>query len=518
MQAALSQDAARTENIPKKSYGQALKSSALIGASSLMEIGFRIVRAKSIAILVGPAGTGLLGIYSSIAELARNLCGMGLNTSGVRQIAEAAGSGDAQRISCTAITLKRLAFFTGALGALLLFLFSGLISQITFGNANYAGAIALLAIVLFCSEISEAQAALVQGMRRIPDLARITVWGAAAGTVLTVGIIYYFRENGLVPSLVAVAVTGLVASWWFARKIEIKPVSMTLHLLKRESSALLKLGAVFMASGFMLMCSAYLVRLIVLRKIGVDAAGFFQAAWALGGIYTAFIMRAMAADFFPRLTAVADDNAECNRLSNEQAEVVLLLACPGIIATLVLAPIAIGIFYSKQFAPATEILQWICLGMLLRLASWSIGFIMLAKGARKSFFWSEFFSNAALVGFVWSGVSFFGLNGVGIGFFAMNFIYAIAIYLIIRQLSGFRWSAANRRLGLVFAPLVAAAFLAFNFLPRLFAMIFGCGIIIFAGVYSLKELHKLIPADRLPQMTQKAFKLFGMTSEKSRLQ
>ena len=77
--------------------------------------------------------------------------------------------------------------------------------------------------------------------------------------------------------------------------------------------------------------TAYLMRIIMLRKFEpLTAAGCYQAAWGLGGYYVGFILQAMGADFYPRLTAVASDHVECNRLVNEQAEVGLLLAGPGV--------------------------------------------------------------------------------------------------------------------------------------------------------------------------------------------
>ena len=59
----------------------------------------------------------------------------------------------------------------------------------------------------------------------------------------------------------------------------------------------------------------------------------------------------MGADFYPRLTAIANRNEDCNRLVNEQAEIGLLMAGPGILATLTLAPIVITVFYRGDFAP-----------------------------------------------------------------------------------------------------------------------------------------------------------------------
>ena len=54
-----------------------------------------------------------------------------------------------------------------------------------------------------------------------------------------------------------------------------------------------------MASGFLTMGAAYAVRTMVLRIVGVEAAGFYQSAWALGGLYVGIILQAMGADFYP---------------------------------------------------------------------------------------------------------------------------------------------------------------------------------------------------------------------------
>ena len=44
----------------RKSYGQILKSSALIGGSTAFNMLFSIVRTKAMAVLLGPTGVGLL--------------------------------------------------------------------------------------------------------------------------------------------------------------------------------------------------------------------------------------------------------------------------------------------------------------------------------------------------------------------------------------------------------------------------------------------------------------------------
>jgi PST family polysaccharide transporter len=60
-----------TEQAPAESssYGQILKSSALVGGAQIFNLLLGMVRTKFAATLIGPAGVGLIGNYSAIQGL-----------------------------------------------------------------------------------------------------------------------------------------------------------------------------------------------------------------------------------------------------------------------------------------------------------------------------------------------------------------------------------------------------------------------------------------------------------------
>lgn len=153
------------------SYGQILKSTTLVGGSQVINILLGIIRTKFLAVLLGPAGIGLMGLFTAVTGIMGAVSSMGIGASGVRQIAEAAGTGDEIRIGRTIVTLRRSAIVLGLLGMLLMITFCAPISRFTFGSAEYGWPIALLSVTIFLSAVSGGQTALVQGMRRIADLA-----------------------------------------------------------------------------------------------------------------------------------------------------------------------------------------------------------------------------------------------------------------------------------------------------------------------------------------------------------
>jgi PST family polysaccharide transporter len=239
---------ARESDEQKGSYGQILKSSALVGGAQVANVATGILRTKAMALLLGPAGFGLFGLYGSIAGLAQNIAGMGINSSGVRQIADAVGSGDNARVAHTTAVLKWTSAILGLLGTLALVGLSRQVSTLTFGNPERAGAVSLLSITVFLSLVAGGQTALIQGMRRISDLAKMNVLGAFFGVCTSVPLVYFFREKGVVPSLIAVAAMTILTSWWYSRKIEVPSAAISFSDVPKEASALLKLGSAFMAS------------------------------------------------------------------------------------------------------------------------------------------------------------------------------------------------------------------------------------------------------------------------------
>lgn len=498
-----------------RTYGQILKSSAIIGGSSVVKIAVGIIRTKAMALLLGPAGFGLFGLYGSILNLFQTLAGMGVESSGVRQIAEAVGSGDTERIAQTTIVLRRTSVFLGLLGAGLLVTLSRQVSILTFGSDSHATVVRLLAIAVFFQLVSGGQGALIQGMRRIADLAKLGVWGALFGTLISIPVVYFFREKGVVPSLICVAGMLLFTSWWYGRELRFQPAFLTRAQILHEAGELLKLGFAFMSSGLMTMGVAYAVRILVLRKVGYEGTGLYQSAWTLGGLYVGFILQAMGADFYPRLTAAANDNILCNRLVNEQTQVGLLLAGPGVIATLTFAPIVIALFYSAKFGAAVAVLRWICLGTMMQVITWPMGFIIVAKAEQVLFFACELAWTVVSLALAWSCVSVFGLNGAGIAFFGSYVFHLFLIYPIVHRLSGFRWSTANKRSGLLFLSLISLVFCGFNLLPLVYAAGIGILAVLSTGAYSLRALSKLIPLHEIPYPVRKVLIGFGLVPKGS---
>ncbi len=467
-----------------------------MGGSSVITTIIGIVRTKFLAVILGPYGVGLSGIYQSTNFLISTVSGMGIGESGIRQIAEASGTGDNALISRTALCIRRAALLSGIAGSLLMLFMCGYLSRLTFGDSSHSFDFEVLSAAIFLGAVSDGQTALIRGMRRIPDLAKLGILGAFWGTVLSIPVIYFVGEKGIAAYLIIVAATGIIASWWYSRKIDAGGEKISWSGSFAEARPLLRLGVAFMLGSLIIVGSQYLLRVIIIRRGGLGAAGLYQASTTLSSVYVGVILNAMMTDYYPRLTSSINDTEETNSLVNKQIEVGLLLAGPIILAMVTFAPIVIAAFYSSKFMPAVYILRWQILGVLLSVVTWPMGFMLRAKGEGRLFFWTELAAKGMLLILAWAGITYYGLSGIGMAYFGMNLFYGILISLIIRKNNGFSFSTRNIQLLSFFFLLTVVVFAISVFLSWT-ALVINIIISLAAGLFSLKTLFvniEMMPA------------------------
>ena len=373
----------------KSSYAQILKASSIMGGAAGINLLLGMLRVKFAAVLIGTTGVGLISSFGALQGLVGTLAGLGIQSSAVREIAAAVGKGDDQAVGRAVLALRRVCWLTGLIGMAAMMLLAPLLSQLTFGHRDYTLDIAALGVIILFGNLSGGQMALIQGMRRIGDMARANIYGAAAGTAAAIGFYAALGLRGIIPTLLAVSAIQLALSFHFARRVPVPKVSLTWRQTFAEASGMVRLGLVMMWNGLMGSAVAYLTVTLIAQHEGTQAVGLYSAAFALSGMFVNFVLGAMGADYYPRLTGVASDKPAMVRMVNEQTEIGLLLALPGLLATMALAPWILQIFYTREFLGAVELLQWFILGCLGRVISWPLGFVMLALGKGRWFLLTE---------------------------------------------------------------------------------------------------------------------------------
>ena len=400
----------------QSSYRQIMKATSLFGGVQVFNIVISIIKSKAIAVLLGPAGMGINGLLMSAIGLISTLTNFRLGNSAVKDIAEAHTVGNQDQIAKVIGVLRRLVWITGLLGALVTLILSPWLSELTFGNTDYTTAFILLSVTLLLNQLSSGQLVLLQGMRQLNYLAKANMLGAIMGLVVSVPIYYFYSIDGIVPTMILSSIFSLIISWFFSNKIKIKDVSISRKDILVEGKGMLQLGFMLSLTSLMTAGESFIVRSYISNTGSLDDVGLYTAGFAIIGTYVGLIFAAMGTDYFPRLSEVAHNNNETKLLVIQQSEIALLILAPILTVFLIFINWVVIILYSVKFTPVNEMIHWAALGMYFKVVSWCIGYIFLAKGASKTFFWSEFLGNSYLLIFNILGYKFFGLEGMGISF------------------------------------------------------------------------------------------------------
>ena len=474
----------------QSSYRQIMKATSLFGGVQAFNILISIVRSKFVAVLLGPAGMGIMGLLNSTINLIGGITNFGLGTSAIKDISAANFTGNNQRIALIVTVLKRLVWITGILGMFVTLILSPWLSQLTFGNKNYTIAFIWISVTLLLSQLSSGQMVILQGMRKLKQLAKANLLGSSLGLITTLPLYYFWHIDGIVPAIIASSVVSLVLAWLFGRKVSIEPVEVTQKQTLTEGKNMLQMGFLISLSGIMGVGASYVLSIFISHNGGVSQVGLYNAGFAIINTYVALIFNAMATDYYPRLSAVGHDNKLCQQAINQQAEIALLILAPILIVFFVFINWVVILLYSKQFLPVNTMIYWAALGMFFKAASWSIAFIFLAKGTSKLFFWNELIANLYTLGLNVLGYHSWGLTGLGISFAVCYLLYLIQVYLISRMKFDFSFDTAFIKIFAIQFGLAISGFIAVKFLSQPYPYVVGILLIGLSGWYSIMELEK----------------------------
>lgn len=411
------------------SFARILRSSALMGGAQVVVLAAAFVRAKIIAVILGASGVGLIGIFNAFSGNVASFAGWGLGTSGVRLIAGAPDELKPAKIAA----VRRMSWVLSLLGLCLALLLFWPVGSVTFDSSQYVTEMAIVACAVPCVIAASGWSAILQASGKVASLAKVQIAGALAGLFLGLPSIWLWGTLGVALSILfAAAVPAFVL--WRTASAECRSTS-GMNAESEDLRRLIKLGGALMVVGWLGQLSAYLVRLAIVRQEGLDAAGYYQAAFAISGSLPGFVFAAMGADFFPRVAAAKDED-EARHITERQIQAGILLGVPLVMALLTLGKPSIRLLYAADFDAAIPLLAWMGWGVFLRLITWPIGFWLLARGSSRQVIGFE--ALGAVIAIVLPMVLLprFGLVSASAAFAIAALIYGIAIGLTFRRKTG----------------------------------------------------------------------------------
>ena len=432
-----------TQNVEKgeNSFRSILKGTSVFGGVQVFNILVSAVRLKFVAVLLGPAGMGVAGLFNTASLTIQQFSSLGLNLSLVKEVGRA--KEDEGRLADVLTAARPLMLLSACIGALVCLLFPGLLSSVTFGSSSFTGAFRLLSAAVFFSIAGGALMSVLQGLHAVRPLSKASVVGSVVGLAVGVPLYWLLGTSGIVPAMVVLSLSTCL--WYFLSLRRVLTTrsavfSREVHLpiLKR----ILAMGVILMSNDLFRNLVNYIVYVFLRARGGTDEVGFFTSCSTMTSQYSAIVFTAMAMDYLPRLSAVAADNRRMCAVVNRQIEVVGLLIAPIVCAVVFLAPWVMEIFQTKAFIRAVPLLRLLAAAVTVRALMYPLGYIVFAKDNRRLFFWMESVgANLLTLALSCSGYILFGLDGLGYAAIA-DCCICLCVYIAVNsRLYGYRLSS-----------------------------------------------------------------------------
>lgn len=427
------------------SYKSILKGASLFGGTQVFQVLIDTVRSKFVAAILGPAGWGISGLFSSSSASIVKLCSLGLNLAITKEVAQ---NGETSENLRTVLTVARhLLFVTAVLGLLTCFLFSRLLSLSTFDSPVYTTGFILLSVYIFFTIAGNGELSVLQGLREAKRITKASIIGSVTGLVIGVPMYYFWGTDGIVPAMCVLSVT----LWAFNRYSVSKCVKLEKESFTRAKhwplvKKIVLIGLVLMASDTIGSFTTYLAQIFIRHFSDLSIVGLYTSSTMMTTKYSSVVFTAMAMDYLPRLSKAADDNAEMNTIVNRQTEIVSLIITPVVLLFILFAPLVIRVLLTGEFMRALPLMRWMALGVTFKALMYPLGYVAFAKDNKRLFFWLEGITgNFLTLGLSCVFFYFYGLIGLGYAMVADGAICLVIYYVINRNKYSYRFNGAALR-------------------------------------------------------------------------
>ena len=408
------------------------------GFYSAIATGARLLAAlvviKLVAWFAGPEGVGKLGQFTSLMSLLAVLAGGGISAGIVKYVAEYRH--DPQRLARLLAAALWYALCASVLMGCLALLFSRQLAQWLLDDPAYAGLIRVLAIAQLGIALVNYILAVINGFMDVRRLALIQVLGSLLGIVMVIWLARWLHLYGALLALIVSQLLWLVVglpAWW--RSPYFQRSMLRLRFDREMTLRLAAFSVMTLTAALVSPLVNIAVRDHLALQLGWQQVGYWQAVSKVSDAYLLFLTAAINIYYLPKLASIRERAALVAELRNAYRcilPVVIALAA----AVYVLREWVTRLLFSADFAPANALYAPQLAGDVVKIASFILSYVMLAKAMTRLFVISECVFAASYVALVYVFTAHFGLVGAMYAFAANYLAYLAFNVLVVRHYLG----------------------------------------------------------------------------------
>ena len=407
-----------------------IKTSVLNGISTVIKLVSAFVINKVIAIYIGPSGLAIVGQLQSFTSIITTFSNGAISSGIVKYTAEYQTMEQKQKIFSSSIVISLVC---SLIISIVLFGFSDYLSELILKDIQYSSVFIIFGATIFLFALNMVLISILNGQKEIKKYVLVNIAGSIFSLVFTSILIMQLNLMGALYAMVLnqsvmffVTLAFVIKSSWF--KLEYFKQGLD----KESLSKLSKYSLMAIVSALTVPVSHLIIREYIGENLGWDSAGYWQGIWYISTMYLMLVTTTLGVYYLPRLSEI-QDNKELRKEIFSGYKIIMPIVILASLIIFLLKEYVILIAFSKDFMPMMELFAWQLIGDVIKIASWLLAYLMLAKAMTKVFIYTEVLFSALFVGLSILFVDKFGLVGITYAYSLNYFLYLIMMIFIFRK-------------------------------------------------------------------------------------
>lgn len=407
-----------------------VKTSLLSAISTIATVISAFVINKVIAIYIGPSGLAVIGQLQNFIGIVTTLSNGAIASGIVKYTAQSKTIEQKQKIFSTSIFIS---FVCSLIVSLLLFGFSEYFSELILRDKAYSSVFIVFGITIFLFALNTILMSILNGQKEIKKYVLVNIASSLFSLFFTsfliiqlslVGALYAMVVN---QSVVFFVTLGFVLkSSWF--KLEYFKQGVDKESLVKLS----KYSLMAITSALTVPISHLIVRNYIGESLSWQDAGYWQGIWYISSIYLLIVTTSLGVYYLPKLSEIEDSKVLKAEILNGY-KIIMPIVTVLALGIYLSREVVIYVAFSDKFLPMMELFKWQLIGDVIKIASWLLGYLMLAKAMTKLYIYTELLFSLSFVILSIVLVDYFGLIGVTYAFSMNYLLYFITMIFIFRK-------------------------------------------------------------------------------------
>jgi len=346
------------------------------GIHSLFRLALSFITIKVTAVYLGPSGIALVAQLVNFIALASGFFGGGITTATSRLYPEFRHDPVSRKRFLA--TAWYLACGLGVVSIVVIALGAAPLARWLLTSDEHVDTMMLAGIAVACMVLN---GAIVSAINGAGEMGRVVVSGLIGSVVAFAVYVPASMLWGVTGGLIGFAVSQMaflpVTLWLLRGSPGVARGDFHGPFDPVQARRILSFMPMLLAHSVMSPLGLILIRDLVASHLGLATAGIWQAAWRLSEVYTGVVMASVSMYFLPRLGEVAGTPALRGEIIRTFWRAVGITAAFAVMIFL-LRDWVVWIVFTDEFLPVRDLMPYQLLGDVVKMAAWTLGFVLVA--------------------------------------------------------------------------------------------------------------------------------------------